>query len=139
MFLCFEVNLVSYQTNWNFFQKQISEGYWQARYDLPMELCNWATFATACALILGYLYWQTRTENARMIARYGMAERLVESGKAADRIMRGGRKAHHLELAAGQNRLKLPAPQSRFELAAGSDAADALYHARGFYILDETE
>ena len=30
---------------------RISEGYWQARYDLPMELCNWATFAMAFALL----------------------------------------------------------------------------------------
>lgn len=30
---------------------RVSTGYWQARYDLPMELCNWATFATAFALI----------------------------------------------------------------------------------------
>lgn len=30
---------------------RISTGYWQVRYDLPMELCNWATFATAFALI----------------------------------------------------------------------------------------
>ena len=30
---------------------RVSAGYWHARYDLPMELCNWATFATAFALI----------------------------------------------------------------------------------------
>ncbi len=30
---------------------RVSGGYWQARYDLPMELCNWATFATGFALI----------------------------------------------------------------------------------------
>lgn len=30
---------------------RVSAGYWQVRYDLPMELCNWATFATAFALM----------------------------------------------------------------------------------------
>ncbi len=30
-----------------------SAGYWEARYDLPMELCNWATFAAAIALLTG--------------------------------------------------------------------------------------
>ncbi len=30
---------------------RITAGFWQARYDLPMELCNWATFATGLALL----------------------------------------------------------------------------------------
>lgn len=32
---------------------RISSGYWEMRYDLPMELCNWAVFAVIIALFSG--------------------------------------------------------------------------------------
>lgn len=32
---------------------RISSGYWELRYDLPMELCNWAVFAVIIALFTG--------------------------------------------------------------------------------------
>ena len=32
---------------------RISSGYWEMRYDLPMELCNWAVFAVIIALFTG--------------------------------------------------------------------------------------
>ncbi len=32
---------------------RISSGYWELRYDLPMELCNWAVFSVIIALFTG--------------------------------------------------------------------------------------
>jgi hypothetical protein len=47
-----------------------------------------AAGATACALVLGYLYWEERVENERMAARSGMAE-MMAGNALLDGAVRG--------------------------------------------------
>lgn len=45
LFLMLNINYIVYATY------RISSGYWDIRYDLPMELCNWSTLVTVAALL----------------------------------------------------------------------------------------